>query len=258
MKAFWMFLALWCMGVGLVWADDPQVRFDEANRLSTAGKNAEAIDIYEKLISEGWEGANLYYNLGTTLLKSGDLGRGVWRLEQALQMNPDCDDCRVNLEQAAKQQKDKVIVEAKTQDGGLSLDGLMHSMSLDGFAMVFLPFWLLFFASIWSWRWFKSERARFLSGLMGLLFFLGALLGGGLFLAKTYAYEDQRYAVVLDQEAEVRTGPNLNFESSLKVHTGLKVRLGEKVEDWRQIWLENGLNGYLMESQLGIIAPDEG
>ncbi len=257
MKTFWIALGCFLLLCSSAWADDPQARFDEANRLSAAGQGAKALEIYEELIAQGWGGANLYYNLGTTYLKSGDLGRGVWRLEQALLQNPDCEDCRANLEQAAKQQKDKVIVEAKTEDNGLSLDGLMNAMSFDGFAMVFLPFWMLFFASLWTWRISKGERARFLSGLMGLLFFIAALASGGLLLAKAYAYEDQRYAVVLGEEVEVRTGPNINFESRLKVHTGLKVRLGEKVEDWRQIWLENGLNGYLQEEKLGIIAPEE-
>ena len=60
-------------------------------------------------------------------------------------------------------------------------------------------------------------------------------------------------AVVLAEEVAVLKGPNINYPEAFKVHEGLKVKLGEQVEDWRQVWLDNGLNGYVPQSDLGEI-----
>ncbi len=231
---------------------DDENRFQQANELAAKGKAERALSIYEDLIAETPGDPDLLYNAGTVALQAGRLAPAVRYLERALAVAPDCSDCRANLDRALEGQKDRVIGEKQARTGG-SFDAFMEKMHLDALAVTFLVFHLLLFAILLLRRRTASERTRFALALSTGVLFILVLAFGGLLALKAYRYEAARYAVVMVEELPVRKGPNMNYPESFRIHEGLKVRLDERVEDWRRVWLANGLNGYVPEDKLGEI-----
>ena len=69
---------------------------------------ASAIQIYEALLKEG-EAAEVYYNLGNSYYKAGDIAKAILNYERALLIQPGNADIRANLEIARAKTIDKVI-----------------------------------------------------------------------------------------------------------------------------------------------------
>lgn len=218
----------------------------QANERAAKGATAEAVALYENLVSEYPYSSDLNYNLGTVALMANDIGKAILHLERALWIDPDCEDCRHNLEKAKSLQQDKVInAPADPNQSALSLDSFVLSIHESKTAKTFLVFWVLLFAGFLSRRYFSSDRIRFTLGLISLFLALGAASTGGLLLLKNHLAEIPVHAVILSPEATVRQGPNMNFPEAFTLHAGTKVKLGETLDDWHQIILDNGLNGYL-------------
>ena len=68
---------------------------------------ATAIQIYESLLKNG-ESADVYYNLGNSYYKAGEIAKAVLNYERALLMKPGNSDIRANLEVARAKTIDKV------------------------------------------------------------------------------------------------------------------------------------------------------
>ena len=66
-----------------------------------------AIQIYEALLGKG-EAADVYYNLGNSYYKAGDIAKAILNYERALLLQPGNSDIRANLEIARSKTIDKV------------------------------------------------------------------------------------------------------------------------------------------------------
>jgi tetratricopeptide (TPR) repeat protein len=77
--------------------DSPQTSFFRGNALYAEGKYGEAIEVYEGLAAEGYDGGHLRFNLGNAWFKAGDAGRAILNYERAEAWNPDDPDVEANL-----------------------------------------------------------------------------------------------------------------------------------------------------------------
>src|SRR5689334_12086188 len=66
-------------------AETPVTSFDAANKLYEQGKYADAAAAYQKLIQSGSTSAAVYYNLGNSFFKHGELGRAIAAFRHAQQ-----------------------------------------------------------------------------------------------------------------------------------------------------------------------------
>ena len=70
----------------------------KANNLFVDGKYQEAIDTYENILILGYESSELYYNLGNSYYKQNVISHSILNYEKALQIAPNDDDIKYNLE----------------------------------------------------------------------------------------------------------------------------------------------------------------
>ena len=97
-----------------------------------------AIQIYEALLKNG-EAAEVYYNLGNSYYKIGEIAKAVLNYERALLLQPGNSDIRANLEVARAKTIDKV--EAIPEVFFVSwIKSLINSMSVDAWATLGIIF----------------------------------------------------------------------------------------------------------------------
>ena len=70
---------------------------------------ASAISIYETILQNEGESADIYYNLGNSYYKMENIAKAILNYEKALLLNPGNGDIRFNLELANSKTVDKVV-----------------------------------------------------------------------------------------------------------------------------------------------------
>ena len=90
------------------------------------------------------------------------------------------------------------------------------------------------------------------------VFFVGALIGFILlsFVMGFYSKSLENnniYAIVFDEEVQVKEEPNLRSSLRFKLHEGTKILLLETLGEWNKIRLTNGQSGWLQSESVKVL-----
>jgi hypothetical protein len=220
--------------------EEAQDVFLKANEAYAREDYAAAQQGYEKLLSHGHGGPDVLYNLGTSHLARGDLGRAVLALEQAKKEGGRAPDLEANLAVARARQVDKVVGATAEEE---FLPRVTAATDGPVVAWTFLGTWVVAFALVLLWRALRPGR-RTAAGVMAALLFTVAVPSGLLLAAHAWVDETVHEAVVLAPTLVARELPQAGARSIFEVHAGLKVRLLEETGRFVRIRLPIGLEGW--------------
>ncbi|MBZ4419538.1 SH3 domain-containing protein [Myxococcus sp. RHSTA-1-4] len=220
--------------------EEAQDVFLKANEAYAREDYAAAQAGYEKLLSHGHGGPDVLYNLGTTHLARGDLGRAVLALEQAKKQGGRAPDLEANLAVARARQVDKVVGATAEEE---FLPRVAAATDGNVVAWTFLGTWVAAFALVLLWRALRPGR-RTAVGIITALLFAVAVPSGLLLATHAWVEETVHEAVVLSPTLVARELPQPGARSIFEVHAGLKVRLLEETGRFVRIRLPNGLEGW--------------
>ena len=82
--------------------------YNQANLLYKNEKYQQAIELYGKIIFNGYSNASVYFNLGNSYYKTGNIAAAILNYERALKLNPEDEDIAYNLKLANMQTVDKI------------------------------------------------------------------------------------------------------------------------------------------------------
>lgn len=227
----------------------PSDRFREAEALYQKERYTEAIEIYEAMRASGVEDGVLYYNLGNAYFKSGRLGLAILSYERAWKLLPGDDDLRANLAFARSLVSGGVEPPPLPLAIGWGVD-LYQKVSPGALAQALSLSFLLGGVAASLLLLDRWPRAR--TPGCGALSAAGlvALLAGASLVAKVRAESTRTEAIVVAENAYVRSGPGESSPRLAEIHEGLKVRvLGER-EGFLQVALANGLTGWVPREQV--------
>jgi tetratricopeptide (TPR) repeat protein len=224
--------------------------FLQANSEYQKGNYAAAGEIYARILESGMESGPLYYNLGNACFRQKKLGEAIYYWEKALQKSPADQETRENLELA-----NGLTVDRQVQADPFPVRLLSGAM---GFLTIAQEGWLafsLFFATNILLAVFLVRNGRIASlaligsFIIGILFVLSACS-----LAwKTYDRDFRKKGVVIEQKADVRSGPGIENITVFAIHEGLKVRVHGSSNGWTQISLPNGWTGWIRQREIRIL-----
>ena len=241
--------------LGLFARDARADLLDEAwkrgNEAHLRGDYAAAAAAYQQLDRQRVVSADLYYNLGVTYFRQGQLGRAIWSFERSLVVSPDDDDARFNLAQARKlagqraqdklegAEREPLWSRVVTHLGPSTEVWLFCGLYLGCFALLFL-------------RRGMAHDSRLAVTTGAALLGTGALLAGLLVLGRMNL-DRIPFAVVLPDKVAVKEGADGNFRTSFEVHGGLRVRVLDREQDWLRVRLANGLEGFVRTDDVGLL-----
>ena len=211
-----------------------------------------AIDEYNKLVKEGYEGASLYYNLANAHYRLGKIGYAIMYYEKALKFAPSDEDIIHNLAFARLNLKDKVDTLPSFFIFNL-WEGLIGAFSVTGWTIISYLFFLLFLIAAIAYFFSRNsaqQRISFFSsaGLLFLLVISIVLLN--VKMNKEYKIKD---GVIVSSVATAKYGPDTTQKDVFVIHEGLKVRLLDRVDNWVKIRLDDGKIGWIPDQDLGEI-----
>jgi tetratricopeptide (TPR) repeat protein len=224
----------------------------KAERAYDEKKYSQAIRDYEQLVADGYTSYELYYNLGNAYYRDQQLGRAIYNYELARKLEPNDDDVRINLAIASGQTIDKIDSKENFFLSAVKSNVLL-SLSTRAWAWITICAvtiaCVLFFMYLISSR-INVQRISFLGAVLALfIFFITYFLGYSAAQAK---YEN-KFAIILSREAKVMNEPTRSATSKFGLHEGTKVNVVSRNGDWLLIRLDNGNEGWLKMSDVGII-----
>lgn len=211
-----------------------------------------SIHHYQKLINEGYKSYQLYFNLGNSYYRNNELGKAIYYYELASKSNPADDDIKINLAIATSKTIDKVnskenffITAIKTN---ILLSFSTFTWSIFTISFISLAS-ILFFIFINSNN-ILIKRISFIGTCFCfILFTLSYFLGYTSLKSKS----ENKFAIITSKEIKILNEPTISGISKFNLHEGTKIRIVENKGEWILIKLDNGNEGWIKTTDVGII-----
>jgi tetratricopeptide (TPR) repeat protein len=226
---------------------DPGYVFYKANALYEEGKYDEAIKVYSGLIDQGRESGNLYYNIGNSYFKKGELGKAILNYERANKLIPGDSDLKSNYDFAIS--KIRTPVSEKTGTFYKKVMALYNGLSIDGLSVLISVIFTVILLYVFIFFMVKPETRYKKTAFVFLIVF---------FLITSYALfdrisDDKREAVLIAGSSDATFEPVETATVHFTIYEGTKVFIVQKKKEWLKIRRQDGKIGWINKDDLEII-----
>jgi tetratricopeptide (TPR) repeat protein len=222
-------------------ADNQTLWREAANYYDQANYRA-AIEDYSKLLERGFANPQLYYNLGNSYFKGGELGHAIWSFRKALLLDPGFRRAKANLEYVRSFNTDQIA----SQPRGFILDiwdAASGFLSANGYLLLFMIGWWIA-AGMVIYSIIRLNRPVWLYYLLIVPAIVVIFSGAS---AARRINEDRlsHWGVLVSEAADIREGPGQEFNRIEVAHEGLELKILGTRENSYLIELGNGLKGWV-------------
>jgi tetratricopeptide (TPR) repeat protein len=222
--------------------------FQKGNELYRQGKFVDAIKQFEKVLGNNEENGELYFNLGNAYFKSNDYAHAILNYERAKKFLPTDEAVNVNLQLANVHVTDNV--EPIPLPFYVEWWNVVKSwFSLNQLSSMLVGFFIALLISVAMFLYTRSFFIKRLFLIFNAAFLGCVVLVATIFIIRVSEGTSQQFAVVLTDVVNVKTTPDDNSSDAFVIHQGLKVRLLDKVGDWREVKLADGKVGWMKEKE---------
>lgn len=221
--------------------------FHKANTAYTNGFYLEAIDNYLKIVDQGYESADLYFNIGNSCFKLEDYPSAILYYEKANKIKPNDDDILFNLGIANTRIVDKIepVPELFFRTWWRSFTNMLD---LDTWAMISVGTFIFFFVLLAFYLLSRITRVRKAAFYTGFIVLFFALFTFFISFQKYRSFHLEKEAIVFTPTITVKSSPNANSVDLFVIHEGSKVKIKDQVGEWYEIRIANGSVGWLPSS----------
>lgn len=231
-------------------AESPESLYAIGTDAYKAKNYDQSIGAYEKLLSQGYHNAGVYYNLGNAYYKSDKISQAILNYERALRLAPSDEDIRFNLKVANLKTVDRItpvpqlLIITKW-------DSFVSSESSGTWAVISLAcIWLaliafavyLFFGSV--------RRPGFYVGLVLILFSI-------FFFYISWSQSRVEFgggqAILTASNTYMKSAPDASGTDLFMIHEGIKLNILDKVGDWAKVRLADGKVGWVEHGTFTVI-----
>jgi len=213
-------------------------------------KYSDAIALYQSVINDNYQSFELYYNLGNAYFKNNQLGKAILYYEKAKLLNPSDEDLNHNLKLAYNKTIDKI----ETKDNffiEITKTNFLNKLNTNLLSYITIILSFLTFISFSIFLFNKNFRKITLS-----LTIISVSLNFIIYITAHFAEKNKHqnnFAIVTNREVKVTNEPLPEAITKFKLHEGTKVKILQKVDNFYLIRLENGVEGWIEQSNVEII-----
>jgi len=233
-------------------ASEAETFFQKGNSAYQAENYAEAVEIYQALLDNGYHSGALYYNLGNAYYKLGEIGEAILNYRRALKWRPRDNNIRFNLKLVQLAVRDRI--EAPPEFFLFRWHrNFINLLSSKGWAWLFSGLFLLTALGtalyyLLDWKRFNWLVKRIFIGLALL-----CLLSLYLLMARYRQEIDHDQGVVTSQSVRSLAAPQKGSTELFIIHEGTEVEILDRDNDWIKIELIDGKQGWIPQEHLGVI-----
>lgn len=230
-------------------ADDNLILLDEANKVYNEGSFEQATELYEKVIENGYESADVYYNLGNAFFKQNNFAAAILYYEKAKKLEPNDEDINFNLKIANNRIVDKIepVPELFYVQWW---NTLIYALTVDQWGMLSAAFLVLLLLMGLVFLLTRLVWLKKLSFWFGVLFLISSLSTYALANQKFNSFKKDHEAIVFTPTVTVKSSPTESSIDLFVIHEGTKVELTDNVGEWYEIKIANGSVGWIRANDI--------
>lgn len=243
LKYFLLFLIIFFFS-NVIFSQNTDGLMQQAGEYYRDGQFNKAIEIFEHLRNDGYEGTSLYYNLANSYYRIGKLGYAILNYERALKFSPSDEDVKHNLAFANLSTVDR-IQPLPTFFLFEWWESLLVSLSINGWTYVAFLFYILLLIMIVIYFFARTifQQKLILFLVLGILLIFSITVS--LLIVKINREQTVISGVVIEQSLTVKTSPDAKSTDAFVIHEGLKVKLEDQLDEWIKIRLADGKVGWI-------------
>ncbi len=226
-----------------------QSAFENANKLYQQEKYQYAANAYEGIINSGKHSAEVYFNLGNCYYKLHKIAPSIYNFEKALQLSPNDEEIKTNLDFARKMALDDIKIIPKVGFHKLISD-FTSTYYYDTWAWITVAlgfiFFLFFLGYYFSATTFKKRL--FFTGMFAVI--VGIVVSAFSGIYEKNRVSNERPAIVFSESVAVKSEPKVNAPDSFTLHEGTKVYVLESTSNWKKIELTDETTGWIESSAI--------
>ena len=231
------------MSFNIAYAQDKRTQtFEQANAFYKENKFDQAISGYNKIIEQGLENGNIYYNLANSYFKKGELGKAILNYERAKILMPSDSDLKSNYEYA-------LSLSGVDKTPKKAMERIFAGLNVDSLAVILFVLQGAIFL-ILIFRVFLGRPVRLDKAAIACLA-AAFLLAGWAFKRKTDWLN--KGAVVIAQKAEAGFEPLEGSTAHFILRQGTKVEFLESTQSWVKIRRNDGKMGWVKKEAIELI-----
>ena len=230
-------------------AQENRILIDSAKVYYTKGDYQKAVDTYNKVLNNGVESAELYYNIGNSYYKLKQVPNAILNYERAKKLAPNNQDIDFNLNIAQKFVVDKIevipeIFFVKWMKNIINLNSsnawAIYSMISFVICIIFL---LIFF-------FFNSVFIKKFSFYSSIILFVFSFISFSFSNTQKEKLLNHNEAIIFSPSVTVKSSPDQSGNELFLIHEGLKVTVTDSLGNWLEIQLSDGNKGWLEASDI--------
>jgi tetratricopeptide (TPR) repeat protein len=225
----------------------------QADSAYTNNDFVKAAELYESILENQGETADIYYNLGNCYYKMDNIAKAILNYERALLLNPGDSDIRFNLELAQSKTVDKVIPMSEIFFVTW-IKSLTNSMSEKGWALIGIVTFILVLAALSLYFFGKKIILKKIGFITAIVSFFLCILANCFASTQKDNASNKNNAIIMAPSVTVKSTPNENGTELFILHEGRKVFIKDNtMKDWKEIQLEDGNAGWVSASDIEVI-----
>jgi len=233
-------------------ADNYVALLDSANNCYAKNNFETAINDYEKIISNGYEASEVYYNLGNAYYKSNKIAFAILNYERAAKLAPNDEDIKFNLKLADQKIVDRIDLVPQLFISEWK-NNFINSLSEKGWSILLICFLAGGFTLLAIYLLAYKAVIKQLCFWAALLLFFSSIPTFFIANAKNKVSENKKEAIIISSSVNVSSSPTENGTKVFVLHEGTKVTITETNADWTEVRLANGNVGWVRTSDIVFI-----
>lgn len=218
--------------------------FEKGNTAYNEGKYEEAVESYLKIIENGEQSSELYFNLGNVYYKQNKIAPSIYYFEKALLLKPDDSETKNNLAYAQNMTLDAIKVLPTTGLSKIYTNATSY-FSFEQWAYTSVVLMLLFVFCYLLYYFLKYATQKRIAFITGVLCLFLALISVLISFKEYNDFKSVEFAIVFDKEVIIKSEPNTRSEEAFRLHEGTKVSVLENLDEWTKIKIADGKTGWL-------------
>jgi tetratricopeptide (TPR) repeat protein len=236
----------------VLFAQNNEVLLDSANTAYAHNKFDVAINYYERIVTNGFESPELYYNLGNAHYKSQHLALAILNYEKAKKLSPDDEDINYNLKLAGKKLVDKI--EPLPQ---LFIKNWWNSFLLffspKTWSVIYIAFIWLGFAGFMIYLISRNRSVKQFCFIAGIAAFILSFFFFFVASNSNATSSSHNEGIILSSTVNIKGSPSDQGTNLFVLHEGTKVKIQQSNGDWIEVKIPNGNTGWIKSADLAVI-----
>lgn len=235
-------------GISSLFGDNREL-FNTAADFYASEKYQKAANTYEKILKNGFESPELFYNLGNCYYRLNNYPEAVYYYEKAKLLSPADEDILHNLSLAESKIYDKIKPKPKAALVRMA-ENFIAGFSPRFWALLSLFAFVTALSGLSLYLFAASKKNKIRGFSLSLLFLVPAIIG---FIISQQQYSKiirPNAGVIFSEAVSVKSSPDENATELFIIHEGLKVETDEHKDNWVEIRLTDGRVGWVRKNHI--------